>query len=53
MKTNLFDILKQLDRRLGGQIDYGIKSDVNAISSAVYDILTYLIEKEENENRPD
>ncbi len=53
MKQNIIDILKQLDRRVGGQIDHGIESDLSATLSAVYDILNYLIEKEENENRLD
>ncbi len=45
-KKILLDILKQLDKRLGGMIDHGIESDLGAISTAVYDILEFLINKE-------
>jgi hypothetical protein len=44
---NLKDILKQLDLRLNDKIDNGIEFEMWVISTALYDILGYLIEKEE------
>ncbi len=49
IKPKLKDILTNLDRQLNisGHIDIGVDCEINAVANAVYDILEYLIDKEE------